>query len=305
MRHRCNSARWMNLSIKSQEGFRSLPNAELLEIFTDFTASLGVAYQRCLVFEKPDHALERTVICFPRGVTRAASKIAKNGRVLINDASNVVIKAAGLVHSVKSLTTVYDDLALLPSPELIEQIAKDANLGAETALHFRGFSGEVPRTPWLNELVEQYFQRRVARREPARRLTFFEHEILRELLLLVNQQKRIGDGDRAKSFDSVNQPLSKAIGFLESNLFNEVPAETLASHCGASISTLNRIFRAHLKLTPAAYQRERRLEEAYRLLHSESKTPVEQVAALVGYESPSAFSRSYRRKFGNSPRGHG
>ena len=64
-----------------------------------------------------------------------------------------------------------------------------------------------------------------------------------------------------------------------------------------------RLFKRVLNLAPATYQRQRRLEEADRLLRSDQGRSIEDVAYLVGYESVSAFCRSYRRMFGKSPAG--
>jgi AraC-like DNA-binding protein len=285
----------MEVSPLSRDAFLNLPKAELLEVFADFAGALGIAYQRCLLFAKPAHAHERSVICFPRGATRALSTLIPSGKELLNDASNAVVKAAGTLHTVRSLSTVYDDLAVFPSAELVERVAVRSGFGKPGAQRFLRFTGEVPRTPWLRELVEQFFQRRVAAGESAANCSFFEEEIVRELLSLVN--RRDGDAPVEKSAGGEPGILGRAVGLLEANLFTPVSAADLARSCGTSVSTMNRLFKSHLKVTPLAYQRERRLEEARRLLQSDRELTVEQVAFLVGYESPSAFCRSYRRKY--------
>ncbi|MED4070999.1 helix-turn-helix domain-containing protein [Priestia endophytica] len=52
-------------------------------------------------------------------------------------------------------------------------------------------------------------------------------------------------------------------------------------------------------LNPFQFQKQLRLQEARSLLLSESADAVD-VAFLVGYESPSQFSREYSRMFGLS-----
>jgi AraC-like DNA-binding protein len=77
--------------------------------------------------------------------------------------------------------------------------------------------------------------------------------------------------------------------------------DRLAALAGMSVSTLHRHFRAATSMTPLQYQKQIRLQEARALLLSSARD-VAQVGHLVGYESPSQFSREYRRLFGAPPR---
>ena len=53
-------------------------------------------------------------------------------------------------------------------------------------------------------------------------------------------------------------------------------------------------------MSPLQYQKQIRLQEARRILSIET-TDAASVAFRVGYESPSQFSREYRRLFGKPP----
>ena len=53
-------------------------------------------------------------------------------------------------------------------------------------------------------------------------------------------------------------------------------------------------------MSPLQYQKQVRLQEARRLLSVETADAAS-VAFKVGYESPSQFSREYRRLFGQPP----
>lgn len=65
-------------------------------------------------------------------------------------------------------------------------------------------------------------------------------------------------------------------------------------------------FHAHFKklttLSPLQYQKTLRLLEAKRLI-SQENLPISTAVLQVGYESPSQFSREYKRYFGVSPKG--
>ena len=77
--------------------------------------------------------------------------------------------------------------------------------------------------------------------------------------------------------------------------------EELADIANMSVSSLHRHFKEVTAMSPIQFQKQLRLQEARRLLLSES-TDATDVAFRVGYESPSQFSREYSRMFGLPPR---
>ena len=74
----------------------------------------------------------------------------------------------------------------------------------------------------------------------------------------------------------------------------------LADEIGVSVATLNRHFRAVTAMSPLQYQKQLRLQQARLRLIAEPED-VAAVGYAVGYESPSQFSREYRRLFGEPP----
>ncbi len=77
--------------------------------------------------------------------------------------------------------------------------------------------------------------------------------------------------------------------------------EELAEIANMSVASLHRHFKEVTAMSPIQFQKQLRLQEARRLLLSES-TDAADVAFRVGYESPSQFSREYSRMFGFPPR---
>ncbi|MBN8188821.1 GlxA family transcriptional regulator [Salipiger thiooxidans] len=71
-------------------------------------------------------------------------------------------------------------------------------------------------------------------------------------------------------------------------------------HLGVEMRQVQRLFRKHLGITPAQYLSERWLAHA-RMLLAETNLPVTEVAIASGFSTRSAFSRSFRKKFGCSP----
>lgn len=68
-----------------------------------------------------------------------------------------------------------------------------------------------------------------------------------------------------------------------------------------SVPSFYRHFKEITAMSPVQFQKQLRLQEARRLLISESANAAD-AAFQVGYESPTQFSREYSRMFGAPPR---
>ncbi|MBY9079315.1 helix-turn-helix transcriptional regulator [Paenibacillus sp. HN-1] len=85
------------------------------------------------------------------------------------------------------------------------------------------------------------------------------------------------------------------------NFAQSMRVEELAEAANMSLSSFHRNFKEVTGLSPIQFQKQLRLQEARRLLLSESAEAAE-VAYRVGYESASQFSREYSRMFGSPPK---
>ncbi len=94
--------------------------------------------------------------------------------------------------------------------------------------------------------------------------------------------------------------VSKAITWIKKNYKVAFSVEELAKLSGLSISRFHHNFKRVTTMGPLQYQKQLRLQEARRLLLSKSMDATT-VALEVGYDSPSQFSREYRRLFGLPP----
>ncbi|NYB73785.1 AraC family transcriptional regulator [Sedimentibacter hydroxybenzoicus DSM 7310] len=94
--------------------------------------------------------------------------------------------------------------------------------------------------------------------------------------------------------------IGNAIVWIKENLSTSFTIESLAKANGMSVSALQHGFKTVTTMGPLKYQKQLRLQEARRLMLNNSFDAT--TAALkVGYESPSQFSREYRRLFGLPP----
>lgn len=101
--------------------------------------------------------------------------------------------------------------------------------------------------------------------------------------------------------DSHLGQISRAIARIRSGFDRQLRIEDIADAAGMSPSSLHAHFKAVTRMTPLEYQKQLRLQEARRLMMAEGAS-AGSAGFAVGYESPSQFSREYRRLFGAPPR---
>lgn len=111
-------------------------------------------------------------------------------------------------------------------------------------------------------------------------------------------------GDRLEQLaieGSSAHQINEVIEHITNNFDKSFRIEELAQKASMSVSSLHRHFKEITAMSPVQFQKQLRLQEARRLLLTESADAGD-VAFRVGYESPSQFSREYSRMFGYPPR---
>lgn len=99
---------------------------------------------------------------------------------------------------------------------------------------------------------------------------------------------------------SQTQQIARAIDWLRQHYSAPLRIQELARTVNMSVSSLHHHFKAITAMSPLQYQKLLRLQEARRLLLTE-QCDAASAAHRVGYESPSQFSREYRRFYGAPP----
>jgi AraC-like DNA-binding protein len=102
------------------------------------------------------------------------------------------------------------------------------------------------------------------------------------------------------TIDSQSHQVARAIASLNARFHEPLRVEALAREAGMGLSTFHQHFKALTAMSPLQYQKQLRLSEARRLMLAE-RLDAATAAYRVGYESPSQFSREYRRLFGAPP----
>jgi AraC-like DNA-binding protein len=157
----------------------------------------------------------------------------------------------------------------------------------------------LPRTRWVDELIQRYvFEREVCEKPGSRAARFLEAELAKEIYFLGSEQ--IEQRTRTSVLHEGEPVAVRARAWIEEHLFEPFAIDALVRHLGASESTVLRAFRKELGVAPVIYLRRRRLEEARQLLAT-GRYAVTEVATRVGYDNPSAFAAAFRDQFGSPP----
>jgi AraC family transcriptional regulator, carnitine catabolism transcriptional activator len=98
-----------------------------------------------------------------------------------------------------------------------------------------------------------------------------------------------------------NRKLIQVIGEMEQHMEEPLSPDALAERIGVTRRQLERLFCSLLKDTPTHFYLGLRLTRARELLQ-QTDMSILAVCVACGFESPSHFSRTYRVRFGTSPR---
>jgi AraC-like DNA-binding protein len=100
--------------------------------------------------------------------------------------------------------------------------------------------------------------------------------------------------------DSSLMHVRRAVRWIRENYTRPFRVEDVAQLSGMSVSAFHRNFQEVTAMSPIQFQKHIRLQAA-RLLLANRPNDITGVGQRVGYDSPSQFSREYRRQFGAPP----
>lgn len=97
--------------------------------------------------------------------------------------------------------------------------------------------------------------------------------------------------------------IGRAIGYVQEHYQQDISLGELARSCATNRTTLNAEFRAATGMTVRAYTIALRMKMAAALLR-DTKIPVTEIMARVGYGNQSHFTRAFRQSIGETPRAY-
>lgn len=93
----------------------------------------------------------------------------------------------------------------------------------------------------------------------------------------------------------------KLLEWIENNLNTRITVSELASIAGYSERYLRILFKRHTGMSPSEYITKRKLTQAAFMLRETSR-PITDISLMFGFEYQTAFSRSFKKFTGKSPR---
>jgi AraC-like DNA-binding protein len=261
------------------------------------TAVPGLFLFRASSASQHDATVYEPSLCI---VAQGAKEIVVGGEPFRYDPSHFLLVSVDL----PATSRVVD--ASPKSPCLVIRIALDQAMIGELLADSRLMTsppsaGRVLGIAPIDEQLLSAVERVVALLDSPQDIRALAPLVLREITyrLLVGPQ-----GARLRQIASAGAPayrISQAILWLKSHFMEPLSVESLAKRVGLAASTFHLHFKNMTAMSPLQYQKQLRLQEARRLLLGESLDAAD-AAYRVGYESPSQFSREYRRMFGAPPR---
>ncbi|WP_030450619.1 AraC family transcriptional regulator [Herbidospora cretacea] len=124
--------------------------------------------------------------------------------------------------------------------------------------------------------------------------------VVREILWLVASGPQGAAVRQLGLADSGLSHVARAVRWIREHYAQPFRVEEVARLSGMSVSAFHRNFQAVTAMSPIQFQKQIRLQEA-RLLLATRPGDIAGVGHRVGYDSPSHFSREYRRQFGAPP----
>lgn len=95
--------------------------------------------------------------------------------------------------------------------------------------------------------------------------------------------------------------MKEAVTYIENHYSEDIGVEDLAEWCSLNRTYFSKLFKDSLKITPQDFLIRYRMTKACELL-SHTNTPINDVAAAVGYTNPLHFSRAFKKLYGIPPR---
>lgn len=267
---------------------------------TEGVTATAVVDLRLVRYEAPTpprSALYEPCVCV---ATQGAKRVLVGGETYVYEPGNFLISSVN-IPTVAQITKASREkpflgLALRLDPREVSQLMLDGGLPPpRSARAERGMT-----TGKLTPALLAALRRLVELLDEPKDIPILAPVLRREITyrLLVSEQ-----GLRLRQValaGSQGHQVAQAIEWLQARFAEPFRVEDLASRVHMSPSAFHQHFRAVTAMSPLQYQKWLRLNEARRLMLAENLNAG--VAAFkVGYESPSQFSREYRRLFEKPP----
>ncbi len=265
------------------------------------TAVRALHLYRSFVVSEPVHTVYKPSFCL---VAQGSKVVTLGTEVLRYDPEHFLLVSVSLPVTSRLLEAsperphlaLHIDLDLTLIAGLITELLSPESKGRDASANVQpGLSVGILEPPLLDAVV-----RLVRLLETPGHIPILAPLITRELCYLLLDGPQ---GSKLREMALTTGPtyrIVNAIESLEQAYHQPLKVEELAEEVHMSVSGFHHHFKAVTTMSPLQFQKKLRLQEARRLLLGR-EVGVTDASFQVGYQSPSQFSREYRRLFGASP----
>jgi AraC-like DNA-binding protein len=240
-----------------------------------------------------DELLHEPMICF---AAEGAKLTTAGDRTWLISRGNLFLNSLEVPVTTTPHRTPYRSAVLHLDPALLAGLLLELDKTDLRAIPSPGGQVAAPITPELADAVTRWVRLLDTPTDIGALAPMIETEILYRLLngplAPVLRQFAIADSTLSR--------IRAAARWIREHYDQPLSIETIAATAHMSVATLHRQFKAATGMSPIRFQKQLRLQEARRLLLAGTSTAAH-VAGVVGYASPSQFSREYRRAYGLPP----
>lgn len=152
-----------------------------------------------------------------------------------------------------------------------------------------------------NELLDCFYRLALLLEKPEHEQKILSPIIIKEIYY------RLLTGELGSQLRIINtkgtrpNQIAEAISIIKEHFNEKINMGELAEHINMAPSSFYRNFKKITQVSPLQYQKQLKLYEAQRLMLT-GNYDVANASYEVGYESPTQFSREYKKMFGNPPK---
>ena len=261
------------------------------------TAIPGVYLSRLSTTAAPRHTIHRAILCV---VAQGAKSLLLNNKRYVYDATKYFVASLDLPLVGQIIEASPEKPCLGISMELdfneIGSLILEAGLAPPADSHDRQSLFESPLD---EDLLDALIRLASLLKKPAQ-IPILAPLIRREIFYKLLLTEHSGLLHRMTAENSQVRRIAAGLDWIRRNVARPIRMQELAREVNMSPSTMHSWFKAVTTMSPLQFQKQLRLQEARRILLFES-TDATTASRRVGYESPTQFSREYRRLFGQSP----
>ncbi|MFZ2870113.1 AraC family transcriptional regulator [Zavarzinia sp.] len=271
--------------------------ADLIERFTGGDGSLTTTIPRLHLFaarrpSSPTHVLYRPALCI---VARGSKRVISGDAVHVYDPDRYLIVSIDTPVAGQVTEAPYASLRLDLDPGLLAALILETDATPTPAMPLPGIAIST-LTAAVTDAATRLVRLLDSPGDIAALAPLAEREILYRLL-------RGEQGARLRQIaagEGRMRQINRVIAWIKENYAAPLSIGELATIACMSPSALHHHFKQVTAMSPLRFQKQIRLQEARRLILAEASDAAS-AGHAVGYESPSQFSREYRRLFGAPP----